>query len=74
MVAVHKATVSAVHKVTLSLVHEPTFLVGRIEPMKAVTSLQVNIRPIRPTTSISKAHQVYKVFQDHQEAAPHLTT
>ena len=73
MAAVHEATVSAVHEVTLSSVHETTLPAVRIEPTKAVTSLRVNIKPTRPTTSISRTHQVYKVFQDHQEAAAHLT-
>ena len=73
MAGVHEATVSVVHKVTLSLVHETTLPAVRIEITKAVTSLRVNIKPTRPTTSISRAHQVYRVSQDHQEAATHLT-
>ena len=40
---------------------------------KAVTSFWVNIKPMKPTISISRAHQVYKVSQDHQEIAAHLT-
>ena len=72
MAALHKATVSVVHEVTLSLVHETTLSAVRIEPMKAGTSLRVKIKPTRPTTS--RAHQeVYRVSQDHQEAAAHLT-
>ena len=73
MAAVHEATVSVVHEVTLSSVHETTLPAVRIEPTKAVTSLRVNIKPTRPTTSISRTHQVYRVSQDHQEAAAHLT-
>ena len=73
MSAVHKATVSAVHKVTLSSVHETILPAVRIEPIKAVTSLRINIKPMRPTTSILRAHQVYRVSQDYQEAAAHLT-
>ena len=74
MAAGHETTVSAVHKVTLSSVHETTLFAVRIEPTKAVTSLRVNIKPTRPTTSTSRAHQeVYRVSQDHQKAAAHLT-
>ena len=73
MAAVHEATVSVVHKVTHFLVHETTLFAVRIEPVKAVTSLRVNIKPTRPTISISRAHQVYRVFQDHQETATYLT-
>ena len=47
---------------------------GVYQPYKAVTSLWVNIKPIKPTTSTARAHQVYRVFQDHQEAVAHLTT
>ena len=64
---------AVVHKVTLSLVYETTLLPVRIEPTKAVTSLRINIKPTRPTTSIARAHQVYRVSQDHQEVAAHLT-
>ena len=40
----------------------------RIELTKAVTSLWVNIKPTRPTTSTSRAHQkVYRVSQNLQE-------
>ena len=61
MAAGHKATISAVHEVTFSLVHETTLPAMRIEPT-------------RPTTSTSRVHQeVYKVSQDHQKAAAHLT-
>ena len=51
---------AAMHKITLSLVHEITLPAMRIEPT-------------RPTTSTSRVHQVYRVSQDHQEAAAHLT-
>ena len=41
---------------------------------KAVTFLWVNIKPTRPTTSTFRAYQeVYRVSQDYQEAATHLT-
>ena len=73
MAAVHEATVSAVHKVTLFLVYKITLFTVRIKLMKVVTSLQVNIKPTRTTNSISRAHQVYRIFQDHQEAAAYLT-
>ena len=46
---------------------------GVHRPYKAVTSFWVNSKPTKPTTSISRAHQVYRVFQDHQKAAAHLT-
>ena len=52
---------AVVHEVTLSLLHETTLPAVRIEPTKAVTSLRVNIKPTRPTTSISRAHQVYRL-------------
>ena len=61
---------AVVHEVTLSSVHETTLPAVRIEPTKAVTSLRVNIKP---TSSTARAHQVYRVSQDHQEAAAHLT-
>ena len=65
---------AAVHKVILSLVHETTFPAVRIEPLKAVPSFRVNIKRTRPTISTSIVHQeVYRVFQDHQEAVAHLT-
>ena len=68
-------TLFLVHGVTLFLMHETTLSTMRIEPTKIVTSFGVNIKPIRPTTSTSKANQeVYRVFHDHQEAAAHLTT
>ena len=63
---------AVVHEVTLSLVHETTLPAVRIEPTKAVTSLRVKIKPTRPTTSRAH-HEVYRVSQDHQEAAAHLT-
>ena len=72
MASVHEATVSVAHEVILFSVHETTLPGVRIEPMKAVTFLQVKIKPIRPTTF--RAHQeVYRASQDHQEAAAHLT-
>ena len=65
---------SLVHGVILSSVHETTLFAVRIEPTKAVNSLQVNIKPRKPSTSTFRAHQeVYRVFQDYQEAAAHLT-
>ena len=73
MAAVHEATVSAMHEVTLFLMHKTTLLAVRIEPMKAVNSFPVNIKPTRPITSILRAYQVYRVFQDHQKTAAHLT-
>ena len=52
---------SLVHKIALFSVHETTLPAVRIEPT-------------RPITSTSRAHQeVYRVSQDHQEAAAHLT-
>ena len=42
-------TLSLVHGVTLFSVHETTFSAVRIEPMKAVTSIRVNIKFTRPT-------------------------
>ena len=59
MAAVQKATVSAVHKIT--------FFAVRIELTKAVTSSRVNIKPTKPTTSTSRAHQVYKVSRNLQK-------
>ena len=57
---------------TFSSVHKTSLLAVHIEPTKAITSLRVNIKPTRPTTS--RAHlEVYGVFQDHQEAAAHLS-
>ena len=53
-------TLSSVHGVNLFSVHEITLPAIRIEPM-------------RPTTSIARVHQVYRVSQDHQKAAAHLT-
>ena len=67
-------TSSLVHRVAFSLVQETTFPAVRIKPTKAVTSLRVNIKPTRPTISFSRANQeVYRVFQDYQEPAAHLT-
>ena len=52
---------AAAHKATVFLVHK-TILPA------------VCIEPTRPTTSIFRAHQeVYRVSQDHQKAAAHLT-
>ena len=51
------------HEITLFLVKEITFFVVRIKPTKAVTSLWVNIKSIRPITSILRVYQIYKVSQ-----------
>ena len=53
--------------------HEITLPAVRIYIKKAVISLRVIIKPTRPTTSILRAHQVYRVSQVYQEAAAHLT-
>ena len=58
---------AAVHEFTLSLVHKTTLSAVRIEPMKAVTSFRMNIKPTKPTTSTLKAHQVYRVSRNLQE-------
>ena len=73
MTMVHEVTLSWVHKVTFFLVYKSTFPAVRIETMKAIISFRVNIKPTRPTTFISRIHQVYRVFQDHQEASSHPT-
>ena len=57
----------------LSLWYKITILVVCIKPTKAVTSFRINIKPTRPTISILRAHQVYRVSQDHQKAAAYLT-
>ena len=54
----HKAIVYAIHKVTFSLVHETTLSTVRIEPIKAVTSLLVNIKSTR-SCETSKNVTVY---------------
>ena len=62
--SVYGITLSLVHGVTLPLVHETTLPEVRIKPTKAVTSLRVNIKPTRTTTSTFRAHQkVYRVFK-----------
>ena len=58
---------AAVHKITLFLVHETSFFAVRIEPIKAVTSFWVNIKPTKPTTFTLRAHQVYRMFRNLQE-------
>ena len=60
MAAMHKAIVSAMHIVTLFLVHE-------------ITLPAIHIEFTRHTTSIARAYHAYKVFQNYQEAAAHLT-
>ena len=48
--------------------YETTLPAMRIELTKAVTSLRVNIKPTKPTTSTFRAHQeVYRVSQNLQE-------
>ena len=50
-----------------------TLFAMRIKPIKTITSLQIYIKPTKPTISTSKAYQeVYRIFQDHQKAAAHL--
>ena len=39
----------------------------RIKATKAITSLRINIKPTRPTTSILRAHPVYRVSWKLQE-------
>ena len=63
-----------VYEVTFSAVHKTIFPVVRIELTKAVISLQVKIKPTKPITSTFKVQQeVYRVPQDHQKAAAHLS-
>ena len=63
-----------IHKVTFSAMYKATFFVVHIEPIKAVTSLRLNITSTRPTISTFRANQeVYMIFQDHEEAAAHFT-
>ena len=59
---------AVMHKINLSLVHKTTLYTMRIKITKAVISFQVNHKPTRAITSISKAHQVYRIFQDLQKA------
>ena len=54
--------------------HKSTLPAMRIKLTKAITSLWVNIKPIKPTNSTSRADQeVYRVSQDHQKTAVYLT-
>ena len=64
--------IAAVHKATVSTMYETIFPAVDIEPTKAIIFLLVNIKPMRPTISISRTHQVYRVFEDYQEAAVYL--
>ena len=66
----HKATVSVVHKFTILVVHEFTVLVVhkitlstvRIEPIKAIFSLLINIKPIQ-SCKTSKNIMIYLIAE-----------